>query len=49
MREILHKIGVTSGSVKSRIANAVNDATYLLPDVEVVAEFSLWGLNPKAV
>jgi hypothetical protein len=49
IRTILHKIGVTSGSVKSRIANAKNDPTYLLADVELVAEFTLYGLDPKAV
>lgn len=49
MRAILHKIGVTSGSVKSRTSNAKNDPTYLLADVELVAEFTLYGLDPKAV
>lgn len=49
IRTMLHKIGVTSVSVKSRIANAKNDPTYLLADVELVAEFTLFGLDPKAV
>jgi len=44
-RELIHKIGVTSGKVSTRIADAKNDATYLLADVEVVAEYRLSGLN----
>lgn len=44
-REIIHKIGVTKGSVRTRIANAANDPTYLLADVEVVAEYKLGNLN----
>lgn len=46
-REITHKIGVTSGDVKKRVANARNDATYLLADVEVVAEFKLVNIDRK--
>ncbi len=44
-RELIHKIGVTGGKVETRIANAVNDATYLLADVEVVASYKLSGIN----
>ncbi|HEY8747751.1 MAG TPA: hypothetical protein VIM11_07245, partial [Tepidisphaeraceae bacterium] len=33
-RDVLHKIGVTGGDVKSRVANAKKDPTYLLADVE---------------
>jgi len=44
-REVLHKIGVTGGSVERRIANAKTDATYLLADVEVVATYRLVGIN----
>lgn len=44
-RELIHKIGVTGGKVETRIANAVNDATYLLADVEVVATYKLAGIN----
>ena len=43
--EIVHKIGVTGGSVKKRIANAKLDATYLLADVEVVATYNLSNIN----
>jgi hypothetical protein len=44
-REVIHKIGVTGGKVETRIADAVNDATYLLADVEVIATYKLAGIN----
>lgn len=44
-RELIHKIGVTGGKVETRIANAENDATYLLAGVEVVAEYRLHNIN----
>jgi hypothetical protein len=44
-RELIHKIGVTGGKVETRIANATNDATYLLADVEVVATYKLVKIN----
>lgn len=44
-RELIHKIGVTGGSVEARIAGASKDATYLLADVEVVATYTLHNLN----
>ena len=44
-RELIHKIGVTGGRVETRIANAVNDATYLLAEVEVVASYKLAEIN----
>lgn len=44
-REVLHKIGVTGGSVEKRIANAKKDATFLLADVEVVATYELFNIN----
>ncbi|MEI7771078.1 MAG: GIY-YIG nuclease family protein [Chloroflexales bacterium] len=46
-RAVTHKIGVTSGNVKSRIANARHDPTYLLADVEIVATFTLVNINRK--
>ena len=46
-RELIHKIGCTRGDVKKRIANASNDATYLLADVEVVATYKLFNVNPN--
>lgn len=44
-RELVHKIGITGGSVEARIAQAKNDATYLLADVEVVATYKLYDIN----
>ncbi len=44
-RELIHKIGVTGGSVKTRIANAKLDPTYLMADVEVVATYELYNIN----
>lgn len=44
-RALIHKIGVTGGKVETRIANAENDATYLLADVEVIATYKLAGIN----
>lgn len=44
-RTIIHKIGVTGGDVKKRIANAKKDPTYLLADVEIVATFKLVNIN----
>ena len=44
-RELVHKIGVTGGKVQTRIANAALDATFLLADVEVVAEYKLANIN----
>lgn len=44
-RELIHKIGVTGQPVTSRIANARNDPTFLLADVEVVAEYKLYNIN----
>ena len=44
-RQLIHKIGVTGQSVVSRIANARNDPTFLLADVEIVAEYRLYNIN----
>lgn len=44
-RNLIHKIGVTGGKIDQRIANAENEATYLLAKVEVVASFKLAGVN----
>lgn len=46
-RMVLHKIGVTGGDVKTRIANAKKDPTYLLADVEIVATYKLAQINRK--
>lgn len=44
-RDVLHKIGVTSGDVTQRIANAKLDPTFLMADVEVVATYELYNIN----
>lgn len=44
-RHLIHKIGVTGGRVETRIANAEQEATYLLAKVEVVATYKLAGIN----
>lgn len=44
-RDMIHKIGVTGGSVETRIANAEKEATYLLAKVEVVATYKLAAIN----
>ncbi len=46
-RSVIHKIGVTGGDVKRRVANAKCDPTYLLADVEIVATFKLANINRK--
>lgn len=43
--EILHKIGVTGGNIEKRIANAKDDPTFLMADVEVVATYKLSNIN----
>jgi hypothetical protein len=43
------KIGVTTGSVKKRIAGAENDPTFLLAKAKIVATFELKNLNPPKV
>lgn len=44
-RELIHKIGVTGGSVEARMAQAATDATYLLADVEIAAAYKLSNIN----
>ena len=44
-RDLLHKIGVTGGSVDRRIANAKLDPTFLMADVEVVTTYELYNIN----
>ncbi|MCF6257362.1 MAG: GIY-YIG nuclease family protein [Gammaproteobacteria bacterium] len=44
-RDVIHKIGVTSGSVEKRIANAKLDPTFLMAKVDVVAEYTLYNIN----
>lgn len=44
-RDVIHKIGVTGGDVKKRIANAKLDPTFLMADVEIVATYTLYNIN----
>ena len=44
-RELVHKIGVTTSKVVSRIAGARLDPTYLMADVEVVASYQLYNVD----
>ncbi|MDX2144298.1 MAG: GIY-YIG nuclease family protein, partial [Rhodospirillaceae bacterium] len=44
-RDILHKIGVTGGDIRTRIANAKLDPTFLMAEVEVVATYELYNIN----
>ncbi len=44
-RDVIHKIGVTGGDVDARVADAINDATYLLAGVDIVATYRLAGMN----
>ncbi len=44
-RNLVHKIGVTTSKVESRIAGAHLDPTYLMAEVEVVATYSLYNIN----
>lgn len=47
-RDLIHKIGITGGSVEARIAQAGDDATFLLSGVDVVATYKLYDVNrPK--
>ena len=48
-RELVHKIGVTGGDVKRRVAGARKDPTYLLADVEIVATYKLANVNRRAL
>lgn len=44
-REVVHKIGVTSGSVETRISGAEKSSTYLLAGVDVIASYKVYGVN----
>ncbi len=46
-REVIHKIGVTGGSVEARVASADKSATYLLAGIEVVATYKVFGVRPR--
>lgn len=44
-RDVIHKIGVTSGAVETRISGAEKSSTYLLAGVDVVATYKVYGVN----
>ncbi len=44
-RDLLHKIGVTGGTVERRIANAKLDPTFLMADVDIVTTYELYNIN----
>lgn len=44
-REVLHKIGVTNGDPKRRVAGAKKDPTFLLAEAELVAVYTLANLH----
>ncbi len=44
-RDLVHKIGVTGGSVEQRIAGAKLHPTFLMADVEIVATYELSNIN----
>ncbi len=47
-REILHKIGLTTGDPEKRVSNAKKETTYLFAAVELVAVYQLANINCKA-
>jgi hypothetical protein len=47
-RELIHKIGVTGQEVNIRLGNTKKEPTYLLADVELVAEYKLANINRNA-
>nr|WP_281719985.1 GIY-YIG nuclease family protein [Nitrosomonas nitrosa] len=44
-RDVIHKIGVTSGEIERRISNAKLDPTFLMAEVEVIATYELSNIN----
>ncbi len=44
-RDLIHKIGVTGGNVRERIAGARLQPTFLMADVEIVATYQLYNIN----
>ncbi len=44
-RELVHKIGVTNMKVEKRIAGARLQPTFLMADVEIIAQYKLFNIN----
>lgn len=49
VRDILHKIGVTTQDVRRRVADARNDPTFLLAPVDIVATYELRNLSRRKI
>ena len=47
--EVLHKIGITGGDPRVRIAGAKRDPTYLLAEAELVATYKLANINRNSL
>lgn len=47
--EDLHKIGFSRTPVSQRIKNAINEPTYLMAPVEVVADYRVYNMRPSAL
>jgi len=45
-RDLIHKIGMTKGDLKTRLSGAKKDPTFLLADIQVVASYTLSNINP---
>ena len=41
----LYKIGVTTGSVERRVANAQNESTFLYAPVEIITKYHVYNIN----
>ena len=48
-RELVHKIGVTNMTVEQRIAGARLQPTFLMADVEIVAQYQLFNINRSSL
>jgi hypothetical protein len=47
-RDLVHKIGITGGSVERRVAGAIDDPTFLLAEVDIIATYKLVDIDrPK--
>lgn len=44
-RDVLHKIGVTGGDIRNRLASAKIDPTFLMAEVEIVATYKLFNVD----
>ncbi len=44
-RDLVHKIGVTTAKVETRIAGARLDPTFLMAEVQIVATYSLYNID----